>query len=443
MPGHPSTISRRATLGLFGGLFGGAAATPLLSGCTQPSEASSDADLILWTFAATHAGWFRTMAADYAKETGVRVAVRLIVGNITDQLLIDLKAGGAGAPDLTDIEQGSFGSFLIGNSVPLVDLGPRLRAEGFDKQLVAARQALYSWQGKVYGVEHALTPVTLFYLREPWQRAGIDPATLHTWDEFIQAAQQSFHGADRALPIPSHEIMLRQRGGDYFDKNGAVAIDSDLSIDTMEWMLSLESKYQVAARPPGNADWVEIATNPTMWTAFRAGQLSTLVVPDWYAGSIEIEAADLVGKWRAAPIPAFEKGGCRTSCNGGTGLTILRTSKKQEAAWKFLKYSMLRVPAVVAEYKAINLWPAYIPAWSDPKMHDPVKFFGGQDIGALYSDVGREVPAQYQSPFRPLLNQELAPRMLDVFQRKRKPRAVFREIANVVRARQKRGGSVG
>jgi len=431
-------LSRRRALQLLGG---SAAAT--LAGCTQPSAESSDADLVLWTFAATHYGWFKTMAADYEKQTGIRVAVRLIVGDLNAQLLIDLKAGGNGAPDLTDIEQGGFGSFLIGNSVPLVDLGPRLRAEGYDKQLVAARQALYSWKGAVYGVEHALTPVTLFYLREPWQKVGVDPATLHTWDDFFQAAGESFKNGVHAMPIPSHEIMLRQRGGDYFDADGNVAIDSELSIDTMEWMLDLENKRGVAIRPPGNADWVEISTNPTMWTAFRAGQLSCLVVPDWYAGFIPIEAADLAGKWRAAPIPAFEKGGRRTSCAGGTGLTILKHSKKQEAAWKFLKFSMLRVPAVVAEYKAINLWPAYIPAWSDPKMHDPVPFFGGQDIGTLYSEVGREVPAEYQNPFRPLLNQEISPRMLDVFQRKRKPRAVFHEIAEVVRARQRKGGSVG
>ncbi len=434
-------VSRRTALRA-GGLAALGGLAPAVAGCTEPSSASQG-DLVLWTFASTHAGWFTAMAAEYLKKTGIRVSVQLITGNISDQLLIDLKAGGHGAPDLTDIEQGSFGSFLIGQKVPLVDLGPRLRAKGYDKQLVASRQALYSWQGKVYGVEHALTPVTLFYLHEPWRKAGIDPATLATWDDFIKASQDVFHGDTHAIPIPAHEYMLRQRGGDYFDADGNVAIDSDLSVDTMEWMLSLRSKYKVALRPPGNADWAAVSTNPSMWNAFRTGRLTAFPVPDWYAGTIASEASDLVGKWRAAPLPAFEKGGTPTSCGGGTGLTILETSRKQDQAWDFLEFSMLRVPAVVAEYKAINLWPAYIPAWSDPGMHAPIPFFGGQDIGALYSEVGRRVPPQYQSPFRPLLNQEVSPRMLDVFQEKRKASSVFGEIADVVRARQKRGGAVG
>lgn len=435
-----SALSRRDVLKLLG-LGGVGVAAP--SACTQPSATSEDADLSLWTFAATHAGWFEATAAEYEKKTGVRVAVRLVASNLFEQLLIDLKAGGHGTPDLCDIEQGSFGSFLIGRSVPFVDLGPELRKGGYDKQLVPGRQALYSWEDAVYGVEHALTPVTLFYLREPWEKAGLDPATLHTWDDFIAATRDAFGPDARAMPIPAHDIMLRQRGGDYFDADGSVTIDSELSVDTMEWMLALEDPERVAMQPPGDADWVAIGANPTMWTEFRAGRLTALPVPDWYAGSIAAVAGDLVGKWRAAPLPAFEPGGSRTSCQGGTGLTILSNSTRQEEAWKFLEYAMLRVPSVVARYKAINLYPPFIPAWADPKMHEPIPFFGGQDIGALYSDVGREVPAQHQSPFRPLLSQELAPRMLDVYHRRRSAADVFGEIADVVRARQEAGGAVG
>lgn len=437
---HRGTVTRRQALRTGGLALAGASA---LGACTQPSPPGSSGDIVLWTFADTHAGWFKVMAKEYLQKTGVNVSIQLITGDMFEQLLIDLKAGGSNAPDLADIEQGAFGSFLIGRSVPFLNIGPQLRAGGYDNQLVQSRQALYSWRDGVYGVEHALTPVTLFYLTKPWERAGIDPATLATWDDFIDASQDAFKGKSRAMPIPAHDYILRQRGGDYFDKNGEVAIDSALSIDTMEWMLDLKSKYRVAIRPPGNADWVNTGANPSMWQSFRDGEIACFPVPDWYAGSIASVASDLVGKWRAAPLPAFEKGGTPTSCGGGTGLCILKTSRKQEAAWKFLEFSMLRVPAVVAEYKAINLWPAYIPAWSDPGMHDPIPFFGGQDVGALYSQVGRRVPPQYQSPFRPLLGQELGPRILEVFQEKTSPKDAFGEIAKVVRARQKRGGAVG
>src|SRR5919198_1033090 len=69
-------------------------------------------------------------------------------------------AGGT-PPDIADIEQGTFGRFLRGE-VPLIELGPRLKREGFWDKLITSRQSLYTWQGKVYGVEHALTPVVLY-----------------------------------------------------------------------------------------------------------------------------------------------------------------------------------------------------------------------------------------------------------------------------------------
>ena len=78
----------------------------------------------------------------------------------TTRLQIALQAGGVGAPDLVDLEQGRFGGFLRGGGDPgLVDLTDRLKEGGYMKDLVAARQALYSYKGKTYGIEHALTPV--------------------------------------------------------------------------------------------------------------------------------------------------------------------------------------------------------------------------------------------------------------------------------------------
>lgn len=430
-------FDRRALLKGAAGVAIGAAA----AGCTQPTAASSGADLELWTFASTHAGWFEQMAKEFEQQTGRKVKVSLIAGGtIFEQLLINLKAGGLNAPDLCDIEQGSFGSFLIGRSVPFVDLTSTLREKGYDKQLVEARQALYSWQGAAYGIEHALTPVTLFYLREPWEKAGVDPGTLETWDEFSAAALEVLPPGTRALPIPTHDWVLRQRGGDYFDADGNVAIDGELSIDTMNWMLDQERKG-VFATPPG---WLTDGATPAVWAEFRAGRLTSLYVPDWYAGTIASTADDFVGKWAACPLPAFEPGGRRVSCAGGTGLTILKTSKKQELAWQFMEFAMLRVPAVVARYKAINLYPPFIPAWDDPAMHDPIPFFAGQDIGELYSQLGKDVPPEYQSPYRPqLIGQELSPYILDVYQRRATPQEVFGRAADVVRAKQERGGTVG
>jgi ABC-type glycerol-3-phosphate transport system substrate-binding protein len=85
---------------------------------------------------------------------------------------------------------------------------------------------------------------------------------------------------------------------------------------------------------------------------------------------------------------------------GGTGLTILSTSKNQDAAWDFMRYSMLTTEGTVQQYLQIKLWPAFQPAWSDERLYSSDDYFGGQELGRLFTEVGPEAPAQFQSPFR-------------------------------------------
>ena len=86
---------------------------------------------------------------------------------------------------LADIEQGRFGGFLRGGGDPgLVDLTDRLKEGGYMDKLVAARQALYTYKGKIYGIEHALTPVVLYYRADVWEGAGVDLTKVATWHGF-------------------------------------------------------------------------------------------------------------------------------------------------------------------------------------------------------------------------------------------------------------------
>ena len=49
-------------------------------------------------------------------------------------------------------------------------------------------------------------------------------------------------------------------------------------------------------------------------------------------------APDLVGKWKAIPLPAWETG-IRTSCYGSTESCIVKSSPNAAEAWKFMEYS--------------------------------------------------------------------------------------------------------
>ena len=427
------TITRRrllqaAGLGGLGLVLAACGRAAPQGGTPQASSGSSQVQLELWTFVNTHARWWRAMAEDYRKKVnpGFQLKVSEIAyQDLFDKLRIAIQSGGVGAPDIADVEQGAFGGFLRGGSPGFVDLTDRLQTEGYMDQLVASREALYSYDGKTYGIEHALCPVVLYYRADVWEAAGVDPTRFSTWEDYILGAKQVARSGVHALPFPAHDVLLRQRGEDYFDQAGKVKLDSPLSVETMEWILALKYQHGIAEETPDS--------DQAWWAAVKEGKFVSVVGADWYAGFLKDNVPELKGKWRAVALPAWEKGGRRTSCSGGTGACILDTSQHVEEAWKFLKHSMLSVEGNVRRYEMTNLYPPFKPAWKSPRLHVKDEYFGGQDLGELFSQLGPDVPPQYQSPFRTELNTKLEASMQAVLRRQRPAADVFRQVANEIR----------
>jgi ABC-type glycerol-3-phosphate transport system substrate-binding protein len=220
-------------------------------------------------------------------------------------------------------------------------------------------------------------------------------------------------------------VLLRQRGADYFDAEGNVTLDAALSVETMDWILALRDTHGIAAQAP--------ATGDEWWAAVNDGKFISQVGADWYGGFFKDNAPDLTGKWKAIPLPAWEAGGIRTSCHGGTGSCIVQTSPNVEEAWKFLEYSMLSVEGNVRRFEMTTLFPPFIPAMENERLHAADEYFSGQDMGALFAQVGPDVPAQYQSPYRAELNAQLNPRQQEMLDGAVKPADVYTEVSEAIR----------
>jgi ABC-type glycerol-3-phosphate transport system substrate-binding protein len=434
-----SQLSRRDLLKLMG--VTGAAlavaacapgAAPAAAGGEAAAPAASPLTLELWTFVNTHARWFEEMAKTYKEEVNPNFELNVseIAGQeMFDKLQISLQSGGVGAPDLADIEQGRFGGFLRGGGDPgLVDLAGWLAEGGYNDQLVAARQALYTYNGKIYGIEHALTPVVLYYRADVWEGAGVDLTQVETWDDFVAEAKKVSTDDIKAIAFTDHGMLLRQRGGDWFDADGNVTLDSDMSIDTMNKMLGWRDEFGIADTPTGgdvfNNDW---------YAAVKEGKWLSHTGADWYAGFFKDNAPELSGKWKAVAMPAWEAGGTRTSCWGGTGNCIVKTSKNVDEAWKFQQHSMLSKEGNVRRYEMTNLFPPFIPAMDDPRLHAPDEYFSGQDLGGLFAEVGPSVPPQFQSPYRAEMESKLSALWQDIYAGTLKPEDAFRQVAEEIR----------
>jgi arabinosaccharide transport system substrate-binding protein len=361
--------------------------------------------LTLWTFVDTHARWFEAMGEAYRAQVNPNFELEVVQTAYEDhhsKLLVSMQAGGVGAPDLADIEQGRFGTFMrLPNAME--DLTDRLESGGYLDDLVAARQSLYTVDGRMYGIEHALCPVVLYYRSDLFPNVTPDEP-LATWDDFI-AATKELTEADAnvrgiGLNWALYDMVLRQRGHDLFDGEGNVTADSPEAIETLEWMLTLRDEHGIAAEPPAGAQATGTAADQSWYAAVREGQFVAVPGADWYAGFLKDNVPELAGQWSAQYLPAFEAGGARTSVNGGTGLTIVSTGENKDVAWDFARYGMLTAEGNVQRFLEIKLWPPLQSSWEDERLYAGDEYFGDQELGRLFTEVGAEAPEQYQSPFR-------------------------------------------
>ena len=202
--------------------------------------------------------------------------------------------------------------------------------------LVAARQALYTSKGSVYGIEHALTPVVLYYRADVWEGAGFDPQAFVTWDDFVDAARVIVAENPDVIPLHIHrglhELLLRQQGHDYFNAEGEVTIDSEESIALMDWLLALKDEG-VAGEPP--------ESNPALWAAFKDGTLISMVGADWYAGHFKDNASEQAASGKRLPCRLLKKVAAAPASGAATGGMVVKTSEQVEDALSFLEFAML------------------------------------------------------------------------------------------------------
>jgi lactose/L-arabinose transport system substrate-binding protein len=92
-------------------------------------------------------------------------------------------------------------------------------------------------------------------------------------------------------------------------------------------------------------------------------------------------------------LPAFDRGGVRTSNMGGSVLAIPAQCPNKEAAWAFIEYALCTREAQVAQYVSFDLFPAFLPALSDPAFQEPDAFYGGQPVRSLFAAGVRDIPA--------------------------------------------------
>ncbi|MEY3773847.1 MAG: hypothetical protein RLZZ129_627 [Verrucomicrobiota bacterium] len=289
-------------------------------------------------------------------------------------------------------------------SVGFLDLTDHLREEGLLETINGPSFAPYTSRGRIFGLPHDVHPVLLAYRADIVEAAGIDVSQIETWEDYFRVLRplmvdttgdgrpnryllEAWHTNPHA---PS--IILLQAGGRLIDENERPALNFPRNAEVLARLITWMAGPDRVC--------VDIETYSASGHRQRLeGLVIGSLVPDWMAGSWKRENPALGGKLKLMPIPAWEKGGRRTSVAGGTMLGFSRNTEHFETAWAFAKELYLSPVLAEQMFRDTNIITPVTALWDSPIFDQPDPFFSGQPSGRLYIEQAPHVPRRPSSPY--------------------------------------------
>ena len=326
----------------------------------------------------------------------VHVEVQMTGAKMATRFMLAL-AGGVGAPDVMDLSGYNAHHYIAtGRLADLTGVAAKYQSD-----FPASVWNAVTWHGHVYGVPWDTSPCAVYYKQDVFEKYGIDPAKIVTWDDYIQAGRQvaaRSHGRTKMLPmgLPDiealFELMVQQAHGQYFDSQGRIAVNSAAcrqALDTIRRMRQAGICSDVAAY---SQDWM---------AGFNDESIATYPGAVWLAGSIKDTVGTYAGKkadWRIMRLPALAPDGLHVADAYGSCLVIPEQCRDKDAAWAYIQYALCTTSSQETHFKNFSIFPAFLPALKTPAVQSPDPFFGGQRVGTFFATDLTKIPALNQPP---------------------------------------------
>lgn len=305
--------------------------------------------------------------------------------------------------------------------IGFVDLTDRLHAEGIYEQINTPSFAPYTSRGRIFGVPHDVHPVLLAYRSDIVEAAGIDVSEIETWQDYFRVMRPLYEDRD-GDGQPDHYLMtasntrsdvaimlILQAGGSIFDENDrpnfANPINAEVLARLTTWFTGPNATCEDAS-----------ATTASGHRQRLEGFVIGTLVPDWMAGQWKLENPGLGGKVKMMPVPAWEKGGRRTTVAGGSMIGVTKASTNFETNWELIKYLYLSPELARQMYEKTNIISPVKTIWKQKFYDEPDPFFSGQPVGRMYIDQAPDVPFRPSSPYTSSAGQKIASALIALAQ---------------------------
>lgn len=277
--------------------------------------------------------------------------------NFWDKLTTEIIAGTQG--DIVQVYPENIATYnaLQGEKGAFLNLDDRIKGTELEKDLVG--QELSKVNGSYYALsDYAWGTTGIFYRKSLFQKAGIDPASIKTLEDFKQAAiklgvdtdgdgtvdQYGFSSVVGSHPFVASEwyrLVARPVSGGIFFGDGEsgpytadrINVNSPANVWAAEWWQDLINNPQ--ATPPGTRD--KKVSREMFWN----GQAAMMMDGPWFIGMTRERDAALMDDLGLMPQPSVEYEGQTYKPNPHNYplvAMISANSKHPDEAWDFLKW---------------------------------------------------------------------------------------------------------
>lgn len=404
----------------------------------QPATLSKDTKgaLTIW-------GWSASIAALKIVDAGFSTTYPNISINYVERPPADTYrnielaiAAGSGAPDISIVEDSHISQYVqLGALADITDW-----VKPYVPQIVPYKWNWIRKSNRYYAMPWDPGPVGVFYRRDVFQQASVDPASIQTWDDFYQAArtiksktgtfmwQQAKARNDGRL----FETLLWQRGTGYIDAGGNVILDKDSKVqNTLEFIGRFWTDGLAADQEPWTDPW---------YKAQAGGGTATVIDAVWMGTFFKsFIAPKATGSWGVFMLPAWESGGSRASNDGGSVLTIFDQSQQKEAAWAYVQYHLGRDQSQLDIYEQSDIFPSLKTSFQDPFFQQGDPYFGDEKVRSLFADIAAKIPnAGIYSKDYETMNNLLTPELQKYALGQQSAQQALANAANLIRERTHR-----
>ncbi|WP_408011369.1 ABC transporter substrate-binding protein [Pseudalkalibacillus sp. A8] len=256
-----------------------------------------------------------------------------------DQKLLTAVAGG-NPPDVALFDRFKIGSWAAQDA--LTNLTDMAASDGITEEIYYP----YAWEeanykGKLYGLPYTTDSRMLYYNKDHFKAAGLDPENPPKTTQELEAAAEKLTKKEGNrfkqigfIPWYGQGWIYGwgwSFGGEFYNKEtGRVTANDPEIVEALTWMADVAQKFDVE-----DIAGFESSAGSGAMDPFISGQISMKVDGNWTISAIEKYKPDL--NYGVTPIPT-PTGTDFTTWSGGHAVIIPKGAKNVEAAWEFVKF---------------------------------------------------------------------------------------------------------